>query len=257
MLRGNYDALHEIIWFLPAMFCVKILGALLRRQKEVWTGRSGWIAALVLAGAWIVYFAFTPRIASLHVRGVVPFGIDIAFYLLPFMAVIAGLKNMALSRGKVAAILAIPCVYAGDRLIHGFEVEKLYSGFHMVIDLAQYSVAETVMGYIGMVMLSGGLLWLFMATIPRVLGPNSTLLGLLGALGVYSFPIFLTHYYFMDAGSKVIRDGLARSGWAIDATVLATVLSIGALAMGLIFPILLSKLVMRIAPQFRYAGFVR
>jgi fucose 4-O-acetylase-like acetyltransferase len=192
LAMGNWAHLHSVLWFLPALFSANLLLA-------GWSRSGAHLrAALILLA--VAAFLGAPRLALLHDR--IPFGLDLAFYLLPFLlglrALWRGREALARVMGRWLTVAALAALPLGTWLIRTWEPFKTHSAFARRIDLAQFSVPETVAGYLGMTLLAAGLL---------VLACQLPAPRWLAAVGRASLPIYLLHYPLLHALSPSI--GLA------------------------------------------------
>lgn len=248
LVVGNFAFLGSPLWFLPALFALKLIfgGGLALRQRLPKTQFS--IVIVVATVLWSIYFYYSPVIAAYHVAGYIPWGIDIAVYLLPYAVIIRWLYLHA-EKFKYSRLVAVAAIIAGDLLISHFEAIKTISAFPAVIDLAQYSVAFTVPGFIGLIVMSGGILLLFRDTDPGLL-----LMRGFAFLGRYSFPIYLLSGLLIAEATKGLGFLFQHQPQVHNpmAVLLLTCLTI----LGLIaIPVVVSRLAMRVSTKFRYVGF--
>ena len=213
---GNYAHVPSILWFLPALFSTNLLVGLSRRLRPRLLHP---FLALLAAGG----LALAPRLARCHTQ--IPFGLDVALYLLPFIWAMDQVwqQREALARhvGKVlmpAALLALPL---GGTLIRCCEQVKTHSAYARRVDFAQFSVPETLPGYLGMALMAAGLLVLA----SRLPAPRW-----LAAVGRCSMPIFLLHYGLLVAFSHGIGLAGEHRGWLLAYGLTVTALIV-ALAM--------------------------
>ena len=204
---GNYAHIPSILWFLPALFTSNLLVALWRRACDAGPGaRIPLCAGLMLLS--LATFLFAPRLALGHPR--IPFGLDVALFLLPFFWVIDQVWRrrqwLADKLGGVlvpAALLALPL---GGGLVRSFERVKTHSAYARRVDFAQFSVPETLAGYLGMTLMAGALLLLA----GRLRWPRW-----LAAVGRASMPIFLLHYLLLFGLTRCIGWAGESRGWLL------------------------------------------
>jgi hypothetical protein len=140
-------------------------------------------------------------------------------------------------------------VFLGDFIITYFEDVKVLTAAHYRIDLAQFTVPYTILGFIGMFLMSAGIMMTF------VLSPFCKNVGALSYIGRYSFPIFLMHPYFSYFSFIYATKILIQSGIPYNPPMFISMTCL-MLALSVILPIIISKVVMRISTSFRFAGFV-
>lgn len=240
VLMGNNFYLKSILWFLPALFCCRILVSLWLLIPK---GKVHRRALVLLAVVWALYFWQTAQIHQIHIAGRIPFGIDIALYLMPLLLLlrfgyaggwIARVPWYAWALGAVAGYIAITV----------FEPVKMYN---YRVDLSNYNMPVTIAGVAGFFLLSVSVFGLFQkfGSMPPV--------RFLAFFGTFSFPIYLLHDQFMYGTlvQMIQSGGGSISAWH------ATGWALGACVAGIILPIVLSKIVMRMSNDFRLIGFVR
>lgn len=240
-LMGNFTYIQSVIWFLPALFTSNLIISLFRKNKFLINDKR---ILVILLSLWILYFHLIDVIAVVHYKGYIPFGIDVAAYLLPFCLGLSWVyKNEQRLLQRINKFVIISFILTGVFLIRNFEPGKTHSPWHHIIDLAQLSVPTTYLGLLGFIILITSILLLFLAIKP---------IPLLVKIGKYSFPIFLLHYAVMVSfGSYVERKFgvFIHSDLSIFPNLLLLVVSVA-------LPVLLSKKLMKISNKFRYAGFV-
>ena len=241
ILFGNWFHVRTILWFLPALFSANILMALWRRGREAKPRYRPWIT-LLLALPMVAAFAFAPWVAQSHDS--IPFGIDIAIFLFPFIWTVERLwKNrapLATFFGRAWVGMALVAIPLGCALIYHFEKVKTRTIFHHRVDFAQFSVPESAMGYLGMFLMSAGLVilasWL---QPPRWLA----------LIGRASMPIYLFHlqvlFYFVRY--------ISICG---ESQVLLTLFGVLVITAVVAIILLATKIVLRIFPFLKVVGFV-
>jgi fucose 4-O-acetylase-like acetyltransferase len=186
---GNWASTRSILWFLPALLTSNLLMALWRRPGPRLLRPA---LALLMAAT----FLLAPAVARQHPR--IPFGLDVALFLFPFVACVdfAWRRRQHWQSGSrpwtVAALLTLPV--AGWAL-RACEAVKTHSAFARRVDFAQFSVPETVPGYLAMTLMGLALL---------VLAGRLRPLPALAALGRASMPIYLLHYPLLFGLSRSI-----------------------------------------------------
>jgi fucose 4-O-acetylase-like acetyltransferase len=229
---GNWAHVQSILWFLPALFTANLLMA-------CWRGSRVLTQALLLSAA-IGAFVFAPRLALWHGR--IPFGLDVALFLFPFIWIVdqAWRRRQALAQRAgpwltPAAILALPL---GGILVRYFEQVKTHSAYARRVDFAQFSVPETVAGYLGMTLMGVALVVLAV----RLPAPRW-----LAAVGRFSMPIYLLHYPLLFALTRSI--GLAGEG---RLALLVYGLAVTALIVGI--AMLTAQVLTRLSPRVGLLG---
>ena len=215
---GNWAHLQSVLWFLPALFTTNLLLALWRRARAG-GGRSQILVDLgvgVLAGGVIVNAS---RLATWHDR--IPFGLDVALFLLPFLWGIVQLwarRNLWAKAGAwlvPAALLALPL---GGFAVAACEQVKTHSAFARKVDFAQFSVPVTWPGYLGMFLMAASLL---------VLASRLPWQRRLATLGRNSMPIYLLHYPLLHALTRTIGVAGETRGWLLLYGLAVTALVLG------------------------------
>lgn len=212
---GNYAHAQSILWFLPALFTTNLLMALWRRGGLLIRG-----ALLVpVAGA----LALAPSLARWHPR--IPFGLDVAFFLFPLLWLLDQLWRRRATWTVAAGPWLVPAALAalplGGVLIQVCERVKTHSAYARRVDLAQFSVPETLPGYLGMALMAMALVVLA----SRLPAPRW-----LATVGRYSMPIFLLHYLLLFALTRSIGLAGETRTWLLVYGVVVTAL-VMALAM--------------------------
>jgi fucose 4-O-acetylase-like acetyltransferase len=233
LAMGNWAHLQSVLWFLPALFSLNLLMALwVRAGSSRGLAWARWALGLAGAGA----FLLAPVLARRHER--IPFGADVALFLLPFTLLVglAWKHRARLGRPWLAgALLALP---AGALAIRGWEPLKTHSPFLRRVDLAQFSVPETVPGYLGMCLMGVALLALFV---------NLKAPAWLAAVGRFSMPIYLLHYPILAWTADAVR-------WTGNSRWLLSLHAALILSLAVILPMVLATLALRVSPRFRWLG---
>ena len=216
---GNWAHVPSILWFLPALFTTNLLLALGRRAlaggpRRRWAVHG---AALLLGGG---AFVLAPRLAQVHDQ--IPFGADVALFLLPFLWGLGQVwrHRAALSKrcGPWLAPGALAALLLGGVAVRVCEAVKTHGGYARRVDFAQFSVPETLPGYLGMALMGAALV---------VLASRAPRLPWLAVIGRYSLPIYLLHYPLLYALTRPIglagenRVGLLLFGTGTTALVIA------------------------------------
>ena len=244
---GNFHYLVSTLWFFPALFSMRILYGLIAAALDT-SRRSRILISMILLAAWAAYFAVTPLVAVWHVRGVIPFGVDIALYLLPFCVVMRLVHRKGLGVPCYLAISAI-LLLTGHFLITWFEPIKTISDYPARIDLAQYSLPYTPPGLAGMFAMSAGVMLAFI-NFPA----SNVFFRALAFLGRYTLAIYMLHLFLMWIVNGLGQRALAKLN--LDASGAAMfALFVIAVAAAIGIPVIVSRLLMRVSPRFYHAGF--
>lgn len=229
---GNWAHLHSVLWFLPALFTANLLMAVWRREEPLTR-----IPLLVLVTGTCLGAG---RVALRH--EVIPFGLDVALFLLPFIWIIDQTwrhrEQVLRAAGAWLAPAAVAAFLLGGALVRGCERIKTHSAFARRVDFAQFSVPETLPGYLGMTLMGVALVLLA----SRLRSPRW-----LASVGRCSMPIFLLHYpllYILTRGIGLAGESrpalLAYSG-----TVIALIIA---------FSMLTASFLGRLSPRFALLG---
>ena len=227
---GNWASLHSILWFLPALFTLNLLVSLGRR------GRA-WRADLALLIPGALAFLAAPALARHHAR--IPFGLDVAVYLLPFVAAMDQVwKRRQALAGPWRLPAALAALALGGTVIRFCERVKTHSEFARRVDFAQFSVPETWAGYLGLCLMGAALV---------LLASHLPCRRLLAAAGRCGMPIYLLHYPLLWALTRTIGIAGESRTWLFVYGVTVTGLVI-ALAM------LVAQGLSRLSPRFALLG---
>src|SRR3989339_331462 len=174
---GNHAKSQTILWFLPALFILNVFISLYRKYRSVYF-------LVTFSALWLLFFFNIEFIAKWHVKGLIPWGVDVAFYLSPFCLVVDYVHR----KYKISEIFSYLLVIFSTIIITYIESPKTLSSFHFRIDLAQLSVPYTLIGYAAMCALSIGILSIFMQTKKE---------SILSFVGMYTLPIFVLHLFIL------------------------------------------------------------
>ena len=235
---GNYAWVPSILWFLPALFTSNLLVALCRRSEA---GRPGVriLARLSLGLLALASFLWAPRIARWHPD--IPFGLDVVLFLLPFLWLIDRVwrrrQAVADRLGPWLLPLALLALPLGGLLVRVCERVKTHSAYARRVDFAQFSVPETLPGYLGMALLGVALVLLA----SRLPAPRW-----LAAVGRASMPIYLLHYLLLFALTRCI-------GWAGESRPWLLLYGITVTALIIALAMLAAQGLTRLAPRLAQA----
>jgi len=216
--------LQSPLWFLPALFVTDIIFSFIfsyRFNKTI-------LFAFGIIFCGVLYFA--GRIQTIHSH--IPYGVDIAVYIIPFLLLLRYIydnKNFVL---KYNPLFYLAGIVLSSLLILWLIPETVAGAGNRRLDLAQFFVPNTIMGYILICALSVCIfvffLYLNKATI-------------FSRIGLYTLPIFIFHTYPWFDGLQHFPPAL----FLFISVIGNTIIGIG-----------LSKLLMRLSPKFRWIGMV-
>lgn len=229
LFMGNWASLKSVFWYLPALFSLNVLFFLFYKQNK-------FFKIIFIAISFLVYVS-SNKIMLLH--DVIPFGIDVALYI--FMLTLF-IKFVYLNRNwlqKINITLTILIIIISSLILFYLEPIKMHTQWHSRIDLAQFSVPITIIGYITFIILNVFFFLLFFK-----IKSNQ----ILSFVGIYSFPIFILHL--------IILYKLPLS-FKFDNIILNTLFMLVTFILSIILPIVFSKFLMRISDKFKYIGLVK
>ena len=235
ILMGNFHYLKSIMWFLPCLFTANILFSISKNFKNSFTP--------IFITLFIISFFYSDRIAEIHEKGFIPFGIDIFIYLFPyFLSLIYVYQKKSLFKVKQYWIFLFPIILSAF-LIFKFEPIKMHTDIHHQIDLAQFSVPTTLVGYFSMTLLSISILMLFC---------NAPTNKILSIFGYYSMPIYFFHLTIMKYVKKYYEAYIINQNTCSSFLIyLACILII------LFLSILINDILFKISKHFKYFGIVQ
>jgi len=224
---GNWDSLKSILWFLPALLSLNILFFIFLKYKHL---------KKILFVLSIGSFLFANEVAKYHTY--IPFSIDVALYLFILAYFIKYIYNNQEKIMNIEIYIIIMITLVSSLLLFYFEPIKTHTPWHHIIDLAQFSVATTFIGYISFLSLNISIFILFLKF-------NVNKIKVLSVIGVYSFPIFLLHTIILYKLPKLF----VFNSIGVNIIFLIIVLIITVVA-----PILISKFLMKVSKKFKYIG---
>lgn len=224
---GNWSTLKSILWFLPTLISLTFLMFIFNISNK-------YIKSFLLFLSLMSFF-LEDTIVQLHNE--IPFGIDIAIYLLILSVLVKFVyknqeKNL-FPKFQYVVGLALLVVIACAMILN-FEPVKVHSKFHMIVDFAQFSVPSTLIGYVSFLILNLAVLLFFL---------NVKSIKLLSFIGQYTFPIFLLHIFILFKLPNLFENKNL-------AVLLLTLFA------SIILPILISK-VLSDGGLFKYIGMVK
>jgi hypothetical protein len=229
LLVGNWDSVESIIWFLPALFILNVLFFLFKKANRKLQG-----CILLLS---ICSFIWSGSVMQYHDK--IPFGIDVAIYVffLVFLIKLVYARQVMLVE-NIGFILVVLMVLFSSIVLFLYEPVKTNGQWSAIIDLAQFFVASSFIGYISFLMLNIGILVLFLK-----LESNRVL----QYIGKNSFPVFLLHLEILYRLPKYVSfESIGLKFLFLGAAFVGSVL----------LPILISKILMRTSEKFKYIGMV-
>jgi len=227
LLMGNWESLNSIIWFLPALFSLNILFFIFEKLKN-----KGRVFMIILS---VLTFILSSEIMALHYS--IPFGVDVALYLFSLAFVIKCIYFYRTHLVQYANLTIFSLIIFSVFILFYFEPIKTHTKYHNIIDLAQFSVPVTFVGYFSYILLNSSIFILFLK-----IKESKTLAN----IGHYSFPIFLLHLIVMSKISNLVK--FENDFFKVGLLLFVFILSI-------ILPILISKLLMKLSVKFKYIGF--
>jgi len=234
ILMGNFHYLKSIIWFLPCLFTANILFSIYKNFKNSFTP--------IFITLFIISFIYSDRIAIIHEKGFIPFGIDIFIYFFPyFLSLFYVYQKKSLFIIKQYWIFLFPIILSAF-LIFKFEPIKVHTDIHHQIDLAQFSVPTTIIGYFSMTLLSISILLLFC---------NAPALKALSIIGYYSMPIYFFHFTIMKY-IKMLYDTYLLHQNSIS----SFFIYLSCILIIILLSILVNNILFKISKQFKYFGIV-
>ncbi|EKD79358.1 MAG: hypothetical protein ACD_41C00092G0004 [uncultured bacterium] len=234
---GSWHHIASPLWFLPACFTLSIYFSVYRKYAKTWWAILFWVA-------WLAVFLLADPIAARY-HNSIPFGIDLALYLFPLCVVIDTIyqqRHRLTNLRPWYALLLLPVYLGSIQVIDWIEPVKTYSAFTARIDLAQFSVPFTFLGFIALAGLMSSIMIFFLLVPP---------LRWLATVGKYSLPIYLMH---LIAFGKLILLYNQISWW--DNPLYFFVASCAAFPIVLGCCMLYSKLLTKLSPYAKYIGMI-
>jgi len=232
---GSYKYLNNIFWFLPAVFSCSIIYSLYKKYEN-------YKIFLLMLVIWLTMFFEVNLLAKWHVAGYLPFGLNIALYFFPYFWLINYLYINKEQYNKLNNVYLLLIIFVSGSAFYFFEPIKTHTLFLKRIDLAQFSVPVTAIGYLAFSALSGAIFIFFM---------KLKNLYQLNILGNYSLPIYLMHIELMARFISLFKrlpQGLSLNIYFIFFFSCLTFFSC------LLLPIFISKIFIKISPKFKYLG---
>jgi len=248
ILWGDWSHIGSILWFLPLVFTCNILFSIFLKLKETKFYHK---MLFTIITAFTLEFIYVEKVAYWHVSGYIPYSLDLAVFLFPyFLALWWSYSLISKYRSKINLsyqvilfLLSMPLAYASKLLITKYEAVKTISPFHYRIDLAQFSVPYTVIGYLAMTGLSVAILMFFMFGRIKVFEK----------IGQNSLPIYLLHYIVLGKLSRLLI--------SVDINIVyldewvKLVLGISYFIAAFCIPMLLAHILRKVFTNVKYLGF--
>ncbi|TRX13403.1 acyltransferase family protein [Flavobacterium gawalongense] len=229
LFMGNWHSIESVLWFLPALFSLNVLVFLFYKG-------TGLFKSILFMGS-LLTFVFANKIIVVH--NLIPFGLDVALYiflLTYFIRFTYENKNL-IEKFNIPLLMIMTII--SFLLLFQLEPIKTHTQWHSRVDLAQFSVPTTIVGYISFMILNISIFILFLK-----IKSNH----MLAFIGTYSFPIFLMHLMILYRLPMLFKfDNLVSN---LLFMVITFILSITV-------PIVVSRVLMRISDKFKYIGLVK
>ena len=231
LLISNWESLHSILWFIPAFLTFKIIHLVI---KYFYYSKY----LFLLSGLIVVFFSST--IQTYHAE--IPWGIDIAIYLLPISLIVnyiyynelfmyTRIHNIITNHSNII-ILALFIVFTVLAMVVKTRVPiNTFTKFHLRLDLAQFTVPG----------LEGFLYLLLMMLCMTVFFKCEINENILSTIEKKTLPIYVFHYPILKLIGKIFQSSPLFSWFfSISLTILACIVA--------------STVLLRINKKFRYIG---
>jgi hypothetical protein len=226
LFMGNWASLESIFWFLPALFSLNVLVFLFYKGKKF---------TLIISSLFV--FVFSSKIMLVH--NFIPFGLDVALYIFILTYLMRLLYENRNLREKLSIPLLMIMILISSFLIFYFEPIKTHTQWYSRIDLAQFSVPITIVGYISFIILNLSIFLFFLK-----IKSNQ----ILALVGTYSFPIFLMHLMILYKLPLLFK---------FDNNIYNLFFMVVTFILSIVVPIIFSKVLMKISEKFKYIGLVK
>lgn len=230
VLMGNWENLKSIIWFLPALFSLNLVFFIFNKYNITLKYTIFFLSILTLI--------FSNNIANIH--SFIPFGLDVAFYIFTLAFIVKLIYSKKEKFIEIKKSTLCISILVSSTLLFKFESIKTHSEWHAIIDLAQFSVAGSFLGYISFLTLNISLFVLFLK-LPSI--------KYLYILGKYSLPIFLLHLIILyKVPVRILTDHFEIN---------SLIILISSFLISITLPIAISKSLMKINTKFKYIGMTK
>jgi fucose 4-O-acetylase-like acetyltransferase len=229
LFMGNWASLESIFWFLPALFSLNVLVFLFYKENI--------FIKFILIISSLLLFVFSSKIMLMH--SFIPFGVDVALYIF----ILTYLMRLLYENRNLIEKLSIPLlmimILISSLLMFYFEPIKTHTQWYSRIDLAQFSVPITIVGYISFIILNLSIFLFFLK-----IKSNQ----ILALVGTYSFPIFLMHLMILYKLPLLFK---------FDNNIYNLFFMVVTFILSIVVPIIFSKVLMKISEKFKYIGLVK
>lgn len=229
LFMGNWASLESVLWFLPTLFTLNVLFFLFYRKNK--------FVKIIFFAFSLLVFVFSKKIMLVH--DVIPFGIDVALYIFMLTLFIKFVYLNGNWLRKINITLTILIILISSLILFYFEPIKMHTQWHSRIDLAQFSVPITIIGYVSFVFLNVFIFLLFLKIKPSQL---------LSFVGKYSFPIFILHLMILYRLPLLFE---------FDNIIINTLFMVLTFILSIILPIIFSKILMKISDKFKFIGLIK
>lgn len=229
LLMGNWNSTESVIWFLPALFSLNFLVFLFYKG-------SYYLKVFVFIVS-ILAFVFSKEIMIEH--DIIPFGLDLAVYIFILTYLIKLLYENINMIDKFNILSLVIIILISSLLLFYFEPLKTVTHFYARVDLAQFFVPTTIIGYVFFLILNLSIFVLFFK-----IKSNK----MLAFVGMYSFPVFLMHLIILYKLPTLIK---------FDNLSLRVLFMVIIFITSFIVPIIISKVLMKLSDKFKFIGLVK
>ena len=229
LFMGNWASLESIFWFLPALFSLNFFFFLFFKNNRI-------TKSTLIVDSFLM-FVFANHIMSFH--NLMPFGLDVALYIFILAYLIRLIYENKNWIKNLNLLMLIVAIIISSLLLFYFEPIKMHTQWHSRIDLAQFFVPVTVIGYVSFIVINLSIFTLFLK-----IKPNRVL----EFIGTYSFPIFIMHLIILYNLPLRIK---------LDTTILNLLFMVLTFMLAIVLPIFLSKVLMKLSDKFKYIGLVK
>ena len=229
VLIGNWSTIKSIIWFLPALFSLNLLYFFFEKSDK-------YIKYLIF-GLSIITFIFASKVIVLHYN--IPFGFDVGLYIFLLAYIVKYIYKHQEKFIGINLVLMIIAILVASISLFYYEPIKTHTEYHLRIDLAQFSVPITLIGYLSFILLNISILIVFL---------KIKEISLLTTVGNYSYPIFLFHSVILYKLPSLIK---------FDSLIINIIFLVSTFILSITLPIIGSKFIMRLSNNFKYIGMVK
>lgn len=214
---SNFSALESVLWFIPALILVRLFAKLSLLH-------SAYKILFLILGAIVIIFK--DKIYEFH--GLVPFGVDIAIYLMPIIILLQQLKRQRYLKSNFLPTILFLILTAF--MYSSTPNSSLSSYFHKV-DFAIFLVPGDFM-----YLILGAVLFFIWEM--RHLSVRKNIISMIGKK---TFPIFIFHMIFINNMPDFMQ---------INSSIVAFLLS----CLIIVLCVFISDILLRLSQKFRYIG---